>query len=86
MNSKSVFDKAFENLFEGVRLKNSHLVLSYSDTGMITLDEIILIANKVFSNKYTSWVKVKDHVHSKMGRSDVRNQDVKEYTLLFRRK
>ncbi len=83
---KTTVSKAFENLFEGVRLKNSHLVLSYSDTGMITLDEIILIANKVFSNKYTSWVKVKDHVHSKMGRSDVRNQDVKEYTLLFRRK
>lgn len=83
---KTTVNKAFESLFEGVFLKNSHLVLSYSDTGMITLDEINFIADKVFSKKYTAWVKVKDHVHSKMGRSDVRTQDVKEYTLLFRRK
>lgn len=83
---KTTVNKAFENLFEGVFLKKSHLVLSYSDTGMITLDEINFIANKIFSKKYTSWVKAKDHVHSKMGRSDAQSQDVKEYTLLFRRK
>jgi adenine-specific DNA-methyltransferase len=83
---KTTVKKAFENLFEGVRLKNSHLILSYCDTGMISLEEINSIAQKVFSNNYTSWVKEKKHTHSKMGRSDVRSQEVIEYTILFKRR
>lgn len=82
---RTTVKKAFENLFEGVRLKNSHLILSYCDTGMISLEEINSIAQKVFSNNYTSLVKEKQHTHSKMGRSDVRNQEVIEYAILFKR-
>lgn len=82
---KTTVKKAFENLFEGVCQKNSHLILSYSDTGMISLEEINAIAKKVFLKKYTSWVKVKEHTHSKMGRSDVRSQEVTEYAILFKR-
>ena len=83
---KTTIKEAFKSLFEGIRQKDSHLVLSYCDTGMISLEEINSIAKKVFTNNYTSWVKEREHIHSKMGRSDVRNQEVTEYAILFKRR
>ncbi len=81
---KTTVTQAFSSLFKGIKLKNSHLALSYSDTGMIDLDTIIKISKESLKN-YTTDILIKDHVHSKMGRSDERNQDVKEYIILFKR-
>jgi len=81
---KTTVNQAFASLFEGIALKKSHLALSYSDTGMIGLDAILNISKESFKN-YTTDILIKDHVHSKMGRSDERNQDVKEYIILFKR-
>lgn len=81
---KTTVNQAFNSIFEGVSLKNSHLALSYSDTGMINLDTIIKISKNSLKG-YTSEVLIKDHTHSKMGRSDEKSQEVKEYIILFKR-
>jgi adenine-specific DNA-methyltransferase len=82
---KTTVKEAFTMLFEGVKSKNAHLVLSYSDTGMITLSQIEELANYIFQNDYSYIPLEKDHIHSKMGRSDERQQEVKEYILLFKK-
>lgn len=81
---KTTVNSAFELLFEGVAQKNSHLVLSYSDTGMIDLNTILGLSTKSLPS-YETIVLEKDHVHSKMGRSDEKSQDVKEYIILFKK-
>ncbi|MCC4211299.1 DNA adenine methylase [Leeuwenhoekiella parthenopeia] len=80
---KTTVNKAFKLLFEGAFSKKANLVLSYSDTGMISLDTILNVANNSFTN-YKTEVLIKDHVHSNMGRSEQRSQDVKEYIILFK--
>lgn len=80
---KTTVKKAFSTLFEAVENKKSHLVLSYSDTGMINLEEIQKLGKQYLKN-YSSYVLEKDHIHSKMGRSDIRNQEVKEYSIIFK--
>ena len=74
---KTTVKKAFSTLFEAVENKKSHLVLSYSDTGMINLEEIQKLGKQYLKN-YSSYVLEKDHIHSIMVRSDIRNQEVKE--------
>jgi len=82
---KTTVNSAFTSLFEEIKKKNAHLVLSYSDSGMITLQEIERLANNIFKNNYIYKPLEKDHIHSTMGRSDERQQDVKEYILLFKK-
>lgn len=82
---KGTVDQAFLNLYEGAKFRNSHLILSYSDTGMISLEKIKSLGNQVFGQKYRTTVLEKDHKHSNMGRSDEKQQDVKEYAVLFKR-
>lgn len=82
---KTTVEEAFIRLFEGVRFKDSHLVLSYSDSGMISLDNLKLLALKTLGKNYSCKTLEIDHKHSNMGRSDEKEQDVIEYTLLFKR-
>lgn len=77
---------AFNDLFSCVKERKSHLALSYSDTGMISLEQITTSGRSIFKDDYTISVLEKDHIHSKMGRSDERQQGVKEYIILFKRK
>lgn len=83
---KTTVKEAFSILFKGVKDKNSHLVLSYSDTGMITLEEIQKLSKQFLNDMYSSYVLEKDHIHSKMGRNDGHNQEVTEYSIIFKRK
>lgn len=82
---KTKVDKAFTNLFRGVKTRQAHLSLSYADTGMISLKKIHKLAEDVFGDDYTVKVLTKEHVHSKMGRSDVKEQNVLEYIINFRK-
>jgi len=82
---KTTVNNAFSSLFESVRKADAHLVLSYSDSGMITLENIEEIARKIFKTDYAYTLHQRGHVHSTMGRSDERNQDVMEYILNFKR-
>jgi adenine-specific DNA-methyltransferase len=81
---KTTVNNAFSMMFEGVTLKKCHLALSYSDTGMIDLKTILNISKK-YLKTYKYEILEKNHIHSTMGRSDEKNQDVKEYIILFKR-
>ena len=82
---KTTVKEAFTALFEGIKYKKAHLVLSYCDTGMISLETIKKLGKKTLGKRYSVQVLDIDHIHSKMGRSDVKQQDVKEYAILFKR-
>jgi adenine-specific DNA-methyltransferase len=82
---KTTVNQAFNSLFSAVKEKEAHLALSYSDTGMITLQQLIKFSHDIFRSEYTINVLEKDHIHSKMGRSDEKYQDVVEYIILFKR-
>ncbi|HEV7350972.1 DNA adenine methylase [Telluribacter sp.] len=81
---KTTVNKAFNALFHAIKKKKAHLALSYSDTGMISLEHIQRLGQNSFGSQYTVQVLEKDHIHSTMGRSDEKNQDVKEFILLFK--
>lgn len=72
---------AFEDLFEGVKSSGSSLVLSYSNTGMISLDELLSIGEKVLPNRKIVVLTI-DHEHMTMGRKEDRQRSVKEGLLL----
>lgn len=74
--------QAFQALFLGVRMKKSNLVLSYSNTGMIALEEIMQIAKDIMGKNYDVSYKEQDYKHSTMGRSDDKSKDVKEYLVI----
>lgn len=74
--------EAFESLFKKVRLKNSKLLLSYSNTGMISLKRIINIANETLGKNYSVFTKAFDYKHSTMGRSEDKSREVQEYLII----
>lgn len=78
---KSQVRGAFEDLFNGVKTSRSSLVLSYSNTGMITLDELLQIAKSALPNRKFE-VMTTDHEHMTMGRKEDRQRSVKEGLIL----
>lgn len=82
---KTEVKNAFGKLFKGVKNKNSHLILSYSDNGMITQDEIMEIGNSIMGNQYKGDIQVKEYMHSKMGRSDIHSMGVNELIISYKR-
>lgn len=77
--------KAFEEMFNKIKIKEANLVLSYSNTGMISLDDLKKIAELTFGNMYTIEVRSLDYLHSTMGRRDDKNREVEEWLILVRR-
>lgn len=73
---------AFQTLFQKVKNKNAKLVLSYSNTGMISLDRILDIASNTFGVNYDVYSKAIDYTHSTMGRSEDKSREVKEYLIV----
>jgi len=55
--------------------------MSYSNTGMIEVDEIELLAIKAFKGKKIE-ILTTDHQHMTLGRKNDRQRDVKECLLL----
>lgn len=82
---KTKIDRAFTDLFKGVKARKAHLSLSYADTGMISKEKITSLAKEVFGDNYIIQILSKNHVHSKMGRSDEKEHDVEEYIINFKR-
>ncbi len=78
---KSQVAGAFADLFNGIRKSNSSLVLSYSNTGMISLDELYQISRTALPNKKIEIMTI-DHQHMTMGRKEDRQRSVKESLLL----
>ena len=78
---KTEVEQAFEKLFLGVYRKKSKLILSYSNTGMISLEHIVKIMNKVFNSEYSITSNAIQYNHSTMGRSEDKQRKVKEYLI-----
>ncbi|MFP8917168.1 DNA adenine methylase [Enterococcus innesii] len=83
---KSQAPAAFAKMFSLVKEKNSNLALSYSNTGLISLDEITEIANAEFGIQYNIELRALDYKHSRMGRTGTKEKNVSEALLLASRK
>lgn len=77
---------AFIDLFDGVKNSNSDLLLSYSNTGMIDIEELMRLATSTFGIKYDVWFDHMSHTHMTMGRREDRSRTVQESLIVARRK
>ena len=78
---KTQVPKAFDDLFSGVKESGSNLVLSYSNTGMITIEDLMDKARDHFPNNRIKIITI-DHQHMTLGRKKDRHREVKECLLL----
>lgn len=76
---------AFRKMFKRIRDRNSHLILSYSDNGMISIEEIQSIGEEVFGDAYECHVRSQMYSHSKMGRADENRINVNELIITYKR-
>ena len=83
---KTKVRKAFIDLFEGVKTSNSDLLLSYSNTGMIQIEDLMNLATEVFGEDYELWFEHMSHTHMTMGRREDRSRNVQESLIIARRK
>ncbi len=74
---------AFQDLFKGVADSGSSLAMSYSNTGMITIEELEALAGTYFKDR-TVEVLLTDHQHMTLGRFQDRHRDVQECLLLVK--
>lgn len=80
---KSQVTEAFENLFRGVSATGSNLVLSYSNTGMISIDHLGDIASREFGHRSIELIFT-DYKHMTLGRQFDRHREVEECLLLVK--
>lgn len=89
---QSPFDKrkevanAFQMLFRGVDERKSHLILSYSDNGLVKIDDLLELGKRTIGDKYDISYVERNYIHSKMGRSDENRLDVNELLFSFKRR
>ena len=76
---------SFRKLFELVDANDNSLVLSYSNTGMIGLDELVKIAHETLPG-YDITSRRIAHSHMTMGRRNDRHRDVNEMLITMRLK
>lgn len=74
---------AFRSLFQGVRTTGSNLVLSYSNTGMIALDDLAAIAAEEFKGRSIEVLST-DYKHMTLGRQFDRDRNVEECLILVK--
>jgi Adenine-specific DNA methylase len=83
---KTEVEGAFEELFGLTNSRNSNLVLSYSNTGMISLDRLSAIAEREMGGRYSIEIRQSDHEHSTMGRRGDRHKEVKETLIICKKR
>ena len=66
--------------------RDCKIVLSYSNTGMISLNEIINLAKISYGDHYVVNSIEVDYTHSTMGRKNDKSREVKEYLVTVRPK
>ncbi|BBL03920.1 site-specific DNA-methyltransferase [Alistipes communis] len=84
-DKKSEVESAFVKLFKGIKDRKSHLILSYSDTGLLSQNRILEIGHSILGRAYKDDIKTKEYIHSKMGRSDEYQHNVHELLISFKR-
>lgn len=77
---------AFQAMFHRIREKDGQLVLSYSNTGMIGLPELLELATVSFGSNYEIEPSYFEYVHSTMGRKEDKSRDVQEAIIIARRR
>ncbi|OHX11743.1 hypothetical protein BI347_17965 [Chromobacterium sphagni] len=83
---KSQVQGAFTSMFEGVKDSNSDLLLSYSNTGMIDIDDLIDLAATIFGSRYMVWFENIDHDHKTMGRRGDHSRQVQESLIIAKKR
>lgn len=78
---KTQVKQAFADLFAGVRETDSNLALSYSNTGMISIEEIHELAKVYFPGRKVELL-LTDHQHMTLGRQFDRHRNVEECLFL----
>lgn len=74
-------ESAFELLFHFSRIKKSNILLSYSDTGMISIEKLKQIAQR---NSYCIEIVEIKYNHSTMGREGHKSNLISEYLIKAR--
>jgi len=82
---KTQVEGAFKDLFDGIKYSSSDLLLSYSNTGMIQIEELIELAHRELGSSYKVWVENIDHHHMTMGRKQDRTRKVEESLIIASR-
>jgi adenine-specific DNA-methyltransferase len=77
---------AFVDLFDGAKNSSSDLLLSYSNTGMIAIEDLVDLAYQELGSRYHIHVNTSDHDHMTMGRRDDRAREVTESLLIAKRR
>ena len=80
---KTKVEDAFLDMFKGVESTKSQLALSYSNTGMISLETMMELASSVWDSSKIE-ILTTDHQHMTLGRQGTRYRDVKECLLLLK--
>lgn len=81
---RSQVPAAFAALFDGVAASGSHLVLSYSNTGMLSLDDLADLARASLGSSHEIRTVSSAHRHMTMGRRQDRDRAVQEWLLIAR--
>ncbi|MDR5809534.1 DNA adenine methylase [Caballeronia sp. LZ019] len=82
---RSQVQGAFREMFEGVKASESDLVLSYSNTGMITIENLIDLATSAFGTSYQVWFNRTGHDHKTMGRRSDHSRQVEESLIIAKK-
>lgn len=84
-DQKRYVKDAFRKMFLGIKSKKAHLILSYSNNGMLSLDELYALGNEIMGQEYVCTIYSRDYEHMKMGRSDEYKMDVQELLVSYKR-
>jgi len=80
---KTKVKNAFKDMFELISERKSNLVLSYSNTGMISIEEINQLASKTLKG-YSIELITTDYKHSTMGRRIDKFKNVQEALIVIK--
>lgn len=83
---RSKVPNAFAKLFAGASSSKSNLVLSYSNTGLFELPDLLELVRTNLGPEYTVETKFMAHKHMTMGRSEDRDRNVQEALVLAKHK
>jgi len=84
-SKKREASQAFEKMFTLIKEKNSRMVLSYSDGGVIDLNTLLDLAQKTFGNTYDVTIETMEYLHSRLGRTGGKNINVNEILIIANR-
>lgn len=83
---KTQVEGAFIDLLDGVKSSGSDLLLSYSNTGMIDIEDLMSLACSTFGPGYDVWFDHMSHTHMTMGRREDRSRQVRESLIIAKKK